>query len=258
MRRLIVIACTAAGLAVLFFQPVRARIASELVYLERLAFERVDCPAQTPRTMVAFVFGQSNAANSGAYRHRAGPTVLNFARGHCFRARDPLLGAGGVNGSVWGLFGDLVAERHDNVVLVPAGVAATAIAEFNSELAPMLAARKRDLRTVGYTVTHYLWHQGESDIGTLAQDYERELRALIARVREGDGSAPSWVAVASICQNAGSEAIAAAQRAVTNPGEKIFQGPNTDALEAGDRHDGCHLSRMGQEKVARMWAAAIR
>ena len=236
-----------------------SRIASEVLYVKRLVADRVDCPAQTPRTMVAFVFGQSNAANSGAYRHRAGNSVVNFAHGRCFRAQDPLIGAGGIHGSVWGIFADMVASRHDHVLLVPAGVGATAIAQWNSELAPMLVERKRELRMAGYSVTHYLWHHGESDAAaaTPSREYERELRALIARVRADERNVPFWVATASVCQNAGNASIAAAQRAVVQPAEGVFAGPDTDALEPADRHDGCHFSRQGQEKVAAMWAAAV-
>jgi len=239
--------------------PGASRIASEVVYVKRLVADRIDCPTQTPRTMVAFVFGQSNAANSGAYRHRAGGSVVNFARGRCFRAQDPLVGAAGIHGSVWGIFADMVAHRHDHVLLVPAGVGGATIAQWNSELAPMLAERKRELRMAGYKVTHYLWHQGESDAAAATQprEYERELRGLIARVRADDRNVPFWVAAASVCRNAGSASLAAAQRAVVHPAEGIFAGPDTDALEPSDRHDGCHFSRQGQEKVAAMWAGAV-
>ena len=47
------------------------------------------------RTMVALVFGQSNAANSGQRRANGGPGVYNFYAGNLYRAQDPLLGATG-------------------------------------------------------------------------------------------------------------------------------------------------------------------
>src|SRR5438105_14689165 len=41
------------------------------------------CPPQTDKTMVAVVFGQSNAANALGQRYAAKPNVVNFFSGRC-------------------------------------------------------------------------------------------------------------------------------------------------------------------------------
>ncbi|MBV8746716.1 MAG: hypothetical protein JO134_16895, partial [Xanthobacteraceae bacterium] len=65
----------------------------------------VPCPMTGERTMVALVFGQSQAANQVQERFIGGEGVFNYLRGHCYQALDPLLGTGGDKGNVWTLVG---------------------------------------------------------------------------------------------------------------------------------------------------------
>ena len=68
-------------------------------------------PVVTPRTMVAFVFGQSNSANHGDEKFRtASPAAANFWNGKYFAAEDPLLGATGRGGSPWTLMANKLIE----------------------------------------------------------------------------------------------------------------------------------------------------
>ncbi len=71
----------------------------------------VDCGSfvgDSPDQAVLFVFGQSNSANHAKDRYVAGNEVVNFNPhdGRCYQAEDPLLGADGSGGSVWGRLGD--------------------------------------------------------------------------------------------------------------------------------------------------------
>src|SRR5471030_1372619 len=87
-------------------------------------------PPITPRTMVAFVFGQSNSANHGDEKFRApSPAVTNFWNGKYFAAEDPLLGATGEGGGPWVLLANKVieAKTFDSVILIAAGVAAAPV-----------------------------------------------------------------------------------------------------------------------------------
>jgi len=220
--------------------------------MKRLALDRVPCPKQTERTMVALTFGQSNAANSGGYRHRAKPSVINLYDGKCFAAQDPLLGSEGVRGSVWGLMGDLLTDQFDYVILIPAAVGGVTVQAWNRELADRLKERIAQ----PYRITHFLWHQGEANWHTDPDAYARELRRL-ADTAHTYAAAPFFVSVASVCNTPPDPKIGAAQRSVIDPAAQILLGPNTDALATEDRRDGCHFSKLGQEKVARMWAYAI-
>jgi Carbohydrate esterase, sialic acid-specific acetylesterase len=228
------------------------------LHLARLAFDRVPCPPQTDRTMVAVAFGQSNAGNQAQYRHRARANVLNFFDGSCFRAKDPLLGAEGMRGSIWTLMGDSLSERFDYVVVAPVAVGSTRIAHWNGALAERLEERLAALKAGGYRVTHFLWQQGEADAGvTPASEYAAALSALIARSRRDFPAAGFWVAQASRCGTLADPGIRRAQSEVVAPGLGIYPGPNTDTIPREQRFDGCHFARSGQERAARLWAEAI-
>jgi colanic acid biosynthesis glycosyl transferase WcaI len=231
--------------------PYRSSVYMAALEAKRFALDRVPCPAQTNRTMVALTFGQSNAGNSGEYRHRARQNVINFYRGQCFVAQDPLLGSDGVHGSVWGLMGDDLSDRFDYVILIPAAVGSVTVQDWNRKL----STRFKERAAQPYRITHFLWHQGEANWHTDPAAYARELRELAATAgRLAD--APFFVSVATICQNDRDTAIENAQRSVVD-GKRILLGPDTDTLLPQDRKDGCHFSKLGQEKVARMWANAI-
>lgn len=60
----------------------------------------VPCPAQTDRTAVLLLIGQSNAGNHGGQRFHSehGKKVVNFFDGRCFVAASPLLGSDGNEG----------------------------------------------------------------------------------------------------------------------------------------------------------------
>jgi hypothetical protein len=60
----------------------------------------VACPAAGERTMIALVFGQSQAANVVREQFVGGGHVFNYFRGRCCAATDPLLGTGGDGGNV--------------------------------------------------------------------------------------------------------------------------------------------------------------
>lgn len=217
-----------------------------------------------PRTMVALVFGQSNAANFGETRRVAGPNVLNLRNGLLTRARDPLRGANGQGGSVWTRLGDKViaAGMYDRVILVPAAIGATEIAEWvpGMPLHEHILSAIRDAQKRGLAFTHLLWHQGESDaflkIGYA--DYQLRFRNMLRSIREHGVGAPVFVSVATRCgQYPVSEEIQGAQMNLVNHDAAIWAGPNTDALDGAFRHDGCHFSAAGLDRAADLWLEAI-
>lgn len=217
-----------------------------------------------PRVMVALVFGQSNAGNWGESAKTAGPHVFFFFRGQFGRAKDPLPGANGNWGSVWTRLGDkiIAAKLYDKVIFVPAAIGATDIALWapGGLLHKDLLRNVREAKEAGYTFTHLLWHQGESDavLGTRKEDYEQRFLAMLAAIRELGVDAPAFVAVATRCgQYPPNTEIRAAQQELVNPALGIFQGPDTDQLDLSFRHDGCHFSNAGLQAHAGMWLKVI-
>lgn len=236
----------------------RGALGRTALHLKRLAFDRVPCPPQTDRTLVALTFGQSNAGNHAELRHRGKPNVLNFFGGRCFAAQEPLLGADGAGGGVWVLTGSLLSGEFDYVVLAPAALGGSRVAQWNGELAPRLEDRLSALRAAGYRVTHFLWHQGEADAGiTPPDDYARALQQLIARARRDFPAAGFWVAQASRCGSRVDPRLRQAQARVVDRSARIFSGPDTDTIPREERFDGCHFGARGQERAALLWAQAI-
>lgn len=232
----------------------------------------VPCPPQTGRTMVALLLGQSNAANHSDRRNAAGPSVVSLFDGKCRAAADPLPGGSGDGGSLWPLLGEKLTRSgaFDRVVLVPAAINGAGIARWapGGDLASWLAATVASLQGL-YRVTHVFWLQGETDLllETPAAAYQTMFGALRGRLREMGVDAPVHLTVSSgFCgrPKMGVPAppgnpVATAQRALIAAGRGTCGGPDTDALLSapGDRHDGCHMSGQGADKLAAAWAGML-
>lgn len=214
------------------------------------------------RVMVALVFGQSNAANSGETRYSSKERVYNFYGGKLYRARDPLLGATGRGGSVWTRLGDrlIAAGHYDAVVFIPLGVGGSALARWTvgGDLHAGVLRAVREVQARGLTLTHLLWHQGESDTGTTAEAYKAMFLAMLASIRNEGVDAPIYVSVTTRCHQQGpNEAVRRAQRDLANPLHNIYAGPDTDILGAHYRYDDCHFSTAGLGRFAELWLNAL-
>lgn len=221
-------------------------------------------PTVTARTMVAFVFGQSNSANHGGEKFAAASAaVINYWNGRYFAAEDPLLGASGLQGGPWTRMADrLVADKtFDSVVLEAAGISATTVRDWatGGRLNAMLEKRLADTKAMGLTVTHFLWHQGEEDNNAAGvAGYDAAMRTIIALTRKYFPHAGFFIAQTSICYRfPPNEGLRTIQRDLTRlPG--VYAGPDTDEIGEADRYDDCHLSGRGLERHADGWAAAVR
>ena len=222
-------------------------------------------PAAAPgRMMVALVFGQSNAGNSGETRGPSSRGVLEFYRGKLYEARDPLLGATGDGGSIWTrLAAKAVASgAYDAVVLVPFAVGPAEIARFapGGSLHDGLLGVIADARKHGLVFTHLLWDQGEADAyaQTSAAAYRQRFGAIVAAIRDLGVDAPIYVARATRCAKLRpSEDLGNAQAALVNPASGVLAGPDLDTLGFAERYDGCHFSTEGLERASDLWLDAL-
>jgi Carbohydrate esterase, sialic acid-specific acetylesterase len=217
------------------------------------------------RTAVMLIFGQSNGANSGDTLYVPRRRVFNFNLfdGHCYVARDPLLGATENRGNFAGRMADMLIERghFDSVVLAPIGVGGSRIEEWTTG-----GSRHRRLQLLirraidaGLTFTHALWHQGESNArydpdGPL---YAACFMNIHAALRRYGVDAPIYVAQATICNSPRNKAIRAAQRSLVDPRLGILPGPDTDTIGREHRYDGCHMGESGLIRHAELWVEAL-
>jgi hypothetical protein len=224
---------------------------------------QVDTPRVTDKTIVAFVFGQSNSANFSGERHYAQTeNVLNYFDGRYYIAADPLLEASGLGGTMWTITANKLIQHRiaDNVVLIAAGVGGTSVKQWRSgtELYKMIEERLKDTKRNNSPVTHFLWHQGESDNDTNELEYRTGLEELINLTAIYYPNSKFFVSQASACYpKLSSEIILKAQGDTTRL-KNVYLGPNTDLISITDRYDGCHLSGRGIEKAANEWIERIK
>jgi hypothetical protein len=224
---------------------------------------QVDTPRVTDKTIVAFVFGQSNSANFSGERHYAQTeNVLNYFDGRYYIAADPLLGASGLGGTMWTITANKLIQHRiaDNAVLIAAGVAGTSMKQWRggTELHKMVEERLKDTKRNNIPVTHFLWHQGESDNDSDALDYRKGLEELINLTATYYPDSKFFVSQASACYPKPSSSVILKVQADITQLNNVYIGPNTDLISVTDRYDGCHLSGRGIEKVAKEWVELIK
>jgi Carbohydrate esterase, sialic acid-specific acetylesterase len=216
-------------------------------------------------TAVMLIFGQSNAANSGAAPYTPQRRVFNFNLfdGNCYVARDPLLGATELRGNFATRMADMLIERgaFDSILLAPISVGGSRIEDWTTG-----GVRHRRLQVAirramdrGISFTHVLWHQGESNAGPDANEdvYVACFQDIRAALRAYGVVAPIYVAQASVCRAPPNDIIRSAQRALVNPALGIFSGPDTDTIGPEDRFDDCHMAKSGLIKHAQFWTEIL-
>ena len=221
------------------------------------------------RVMVALAFGQSNSGNHGETIYKPQKPVYNFFRGRCYKAEDPLLGPTGDKGSVWSRLGDmLIAEGlYDAVILIPIGVGTTTIEQWAASgyLHPRITAAIRESKSSGLKITHLFWVQGGSEKRTSGdsknrEEYKRNFMNMLQSIRALGVDAPIFVAMATYNDTGVIPDIRAAQSELVDPRNKIFAGPDVDALynDKKNKWEEVHLSHRGLELSTRAWLDAIR
>jgi hypothetical protein len=223
--------------------------------------KKIPPPVITDKTMVAFVFCKINYANHEGERYKAiNQNVVNYFDGNYYIASDPLLGATGFGGSMWTITANKLIESQfaDKVVILAAGVGGSALKHWKTggALNSMLQSRFKDAKDHNIEVTHFLWHQGESDFGISEVEYTDGLTDVINLTQKYFPKSKFFVSQASRCYEVLPYApILKAQRDITHL-KNVYAGPNTDLIE--DRFDGCHLSGKGVEKASEQWIELIK
>jgi len=223
------------------------------------------------KTAVVVTLGQSNSCNTasgGAYTPTNTTKLqnLNLWDGGVYQAADPLLGCTQIDANWATRFGDqmISAGHYDRLILCPAGISATSIAQWavggiwNHRIGVVC----KRLAALGLTPTIILWAQGEADAAgtTTQQQYIDRLTSVVNTFRGLGAKAPFFVAQ-STWQSGGlqtnSSAIRAAQAAIVNHNLGIWAGPDTDNLDNSYRRDGTHFNQFGAASAANAWQAAV-
>lgn len=214
-------------------------------------------------TGIILTLGQSNSANFGQGKYECRNQVFNYFNGHVYKAIEPLLGADGVDCSVWTRLADMLIDSgvYKKVILIPIGINGAPIDCWangicNQKLLEALEQIKRD----SINITQVIWHQGETDnFNNTAKDtYKTDLKKILHQIRAYGIKAKFYVCIASYHPYAvdkinGIDTViqhAQIEFVKENPGTK--PGPNTDNINlAFDRWDGVHFSKRGLDKFSK-------
>ena len=242
---------------------------------------QVDCatqPGEARETWV--VLGQSNTtatANGLHYPINPGVENVNLSDGGCYRAKsggpiDPLLGATGYppglsipypTGSWVGVLADLriSAGKATRETMMPIGVGGSYIKDWEpggaNNIRIGVAARR--LAAIGISApTGVLIGQGESDLYTPGSTYQASLQNTINSIHSYWPNVNIYVAIETYINGLTSPAVRAAQMAVINPANHVFQGPDGDMLGDMYRYDRIHFSYSpGCTTWASRWQAVL-
>ena len=214
-----------------------------------------DCPRNAT---VIVGFGQSNSANyARGLRNPDNPKLLNFYRGRCYLARDPLLGATGRD--------RLDADRARRSAGRAGRNSGAGLPRRRRHIGFGLGLRQAqhppeaDPESIDQsppaTELRPVAPGGETDASRGTADYAAQFGAVFDAVRESGVQAPIYVAVATRCgDRAPDESLRRAQLSLPSLYSGVRQGPDTDALGREYRPDGCHLLA---EPHARLWLQVL-
>lgn len=243
----------------------RARLADQaLIAGERdISVKReLSCPdPATTKTIV--IFGQSNAANHGTGRGTAPAETYDFFDKRCFEGNDPQFSSTGNGGSPWPAFAH--AQRNSGeqrpILLANVAVGNTRIEQWQprTDHAEHLTQQTRALLEKGYTITAFLYFQGESDRETPENTYREALAKIADMTAQLSPATPLVVSNSSICghDHNPAPALISARRALAAERSDVFVGPDTDSVGQAYRYDGCHFNREGLDKLGALWSARL-
>lgn len=222
-------------------------------------------PAHWRQPFVLLVAGQSNAANHGQPRARAGRGAYALASQGLYPLIDPLPGASGSGGSPWTRWAALYQARHPARDVIVAAVAqgSSAAADWvgsgvHARRIPALLPR---LRRAGLQVDAIVWHQGETESWRRQADteaYRRNLQQWVQSIRALGIQAPIFICLTSRdADGVINPGIRAAQASMWNDAQKVYAGVDTDTLDQSFRSDGVHFNQRGLARFAQLLDRAI-
>ena len=118
------------------------------------------------------------------------------------------------------------------------------------------------LAKLGIYPNRFIFQQGEAEsaiLGYSGKIWANAFVDIVISIRSTGNEAPIFVAQSTICGkgNKNRDEIRWAQAEVVKMSEGVIKGPDTDIINLEDRYDLCHLSAIGQQEQAKLWAAVL-
>lgn len=209
------------------------------------------------------VIGQSISANCNENIYGEVDGVYQVdERGERVPAKDPFIWADCNKGSMWVPLGERLIKSGvaSTVTFMPIGVAGTSVRDWRKggrSHEKFLNAYKL-ISQKNIMVDYIFWHQGSADSRMNSGEYRKNLVAFLKKARVKINADKVLVAQHSRCGREYAVNIADEQEKIgTLHNNRFYPGANNNQLGDEYRFDGCHLNKMGQEKMADLWLDSI-
>ena len=220
--------------------------------------QSVDCPSEN--ALLFLSMGQAGSANyiSSFGERNEQRSAYQFYNGECYLIEDPMLGATGVQGSLWSsLAQDISQSTGRDVVFITTGAGGSSLTDWIRDDSFYFQRTKHQIdlaKQLGYQVKLAFWYNGarEAELGTTANEYVERFNKLIEKFDFllNDNASNQWVVFqTSKCWSDGSARVLRGQELAAETNERVFLGPNTDAYHDRNRYDGCHLNHNAKVRI---------
>lgn len=210
--------------------------------------------------------GQSNAANHGCCRGRAGIQIYALHEDNYYTAVDPMPGGSGSGGSVWTRLGPRLLEKPgvESVVFACVAQGSSSVESWVRQGSNFwrIESALQSFSSNNVKISVVVWHQGETESWSRHSDgyfYQEKLKEVILSLRSLGIDAPIFVCQTSRDgEGTTNEAIRLAQASVWNKADNVFAGADTDSLGERYRSDGVHFNSRGLERFAELLEEAFQ
>jgi len=217
------------------------------------------------KSLVFITFGQSNSVNHGQIGYSIKSPVYMVHKGKIYSYEDPVLGGTGENGSVWGMVGDKIIERRNDIneiYFTMTGFGGVTIEELNSKIYfNYLINEIKNTKNLFGKVDGILIHQGEANHSNLkgSKEYFFAFNQVFSKIHK-NFKVPIFLSQTSLCGlNKTDPKLLAIQNKIIVTMEGVFRGPNTDLLNDPKYRlpDRCHFSMLGFDRFSDLWVSRI-
>ena len=217
---------------------------------------KVACPS-AEESIVIVAFGQSNSSNNASQKFMSNSdNILNFYRGSCYIAEDPLLGASGKMGNIWIPTGLKINKGQKKLILITFGIGGTSIENWLTDLKYFYLTNLNSLKLFYPKPDFVIWFQGESDIKTNPDKFKKNLKTWIKILMKDFSKARLIITGTTYCNGVYSAKIKDIQLSLSKKYNVNFF--DTDQFNHfTDRYDDCHFSYFGIEKLSTGFAKII-
>ena len=185
----------------------------------------ITCPSQE-ESIIIVTFGQSNSANhTSQITSSNSEQILNFYKGKCYIAADPLLGATGRGGSVWVNTLLKINKGQKKIVLISFGLAGTSINDWLVDLKDFYSKNVDSFKFFYPDPNFIIWFQGEANRTSKPRNFKKDLENLVQMIKKDFLRTRLIITGTTYCKGSYSKEIKDIQLLVSKKYDLLFLTP---------------------------------